>query len=70
MSETTVRVADMSCGHCVASVQTALENTAGVTGVEVHLDTKLAHVSHGVGLDISALERAIQDVGFTPEVLQ
>lgn len=68
MSETTVMVADMSCGHCVASVQTALENVDGVTGVEVHLDTKLAHVSHDAGLPASTLEDAIRDVGFTPEV--
>jgi len=68
MAETTVRVADMSCGHCVAAVQTALEGVEGVTGVEVSLDTKLAHVSHDGGMDSAALERAIEDVGFTPEV--
>ena len=68
MSETTVKVADMSCGHCVASVQNAVENLDGVRGVVVSMDTKLAHVQHDDGLDIATLERAIEDVGFTPEV--
>ena len=68
MSETTVKVADMSCGHCVATVQSALENVEGVTAVEVVFDTKLAHVQHEESLGPAVLERAVEDVGFTPEV--
>lgn len=70
MRETTIKVADMSCGHCVATVQTALENLDGVSRAHVSLETKLANVQHDEGLAPAALERAIEDVGFTPELQQ
>lgn len=35
----------MSCGHCTARVQKALEAVEGVTGVEMSLEEKSAVVS-------------------------
>jgi copper chaperone len=68
MNETNVRVQDMSCGHCVATVQTALEGVDGVESVDVSLETKIARVCHVGEMDTYALESAIEAVGFTPEV--
>jgi copper chaperone len=67
MNETILKVPDMSCGHCVATVENALEQVDGVEGVEVSLDTKIVRVSHFGTMDIYALTEAIQSAGFTPE---
>lgn len=68
MNETVIRIQDMSCGHCVASVQGALERVDGVESVEVSLDSKLATISHFGDMDTSALMAAVEAVGFTPEL--
>ena len=67
MNETILKVPDMSCGHCVATVENALEQIDGVEGVDVSLDTKIVRVSHFGSMDIYALTEAIESVGFTPE---
>jgi len=67
MNETILRVADMSCGHCVATVKGALERVEGVESVQLSLDTKIARISHHGEIDVYALMAAVQAVGFTPE---
>ena len=67
MKETQFSVPDMSCGHCVASVQRALEILEGVEGVEVSLETKLVTVRSIMELDEYDLMAAVKAVGFTPE---
>jgi Cu+-exporting ATPase len=68
MSETFIRVQDMSCGHCVATVRNALEQVDGIQAVEVSLDTKIARVSHHGEIDTYTLMAAVEAAGFTPEV--
>jgi copper chaperone len=68
MNETTIRVPDMSCGHCVATVQGALERVDGVQSVQLSLDTKIAQISHHGEIDMHALLVAVQSVGFTAEL--
>ena len=64
MSETiSYTVAGMTCGHCKHAVSTELGAVAGVTGVEVDLDTKLVTVT-GEGLDDRALRAAIEEAGY------
>lgn len=41
----TMIIEGMSCGHCTARVQKALEAVEGVTGVEMSLENKSAVVS-------------------------
>jgi copper chaperone CopZ len=67
MSETILRVPDMSCGHCVAAVQRALEGVEGVESAQVSLDSKIARITHIDGLDLGALLGAVQAAGYTPE---
>lgn len=69
MNETIIKVPDMSCGHCVATVQGALGRVNGVESVQVSLDTKIARVSHPGEIDANALMAAVKAVGFTPELV-
>ena len=68
MKETRLRIPDMSCGHCVAAVQRALETLEGVETVEVSLDTKVANIRAIQELTVADLVSAVQGAGYSPEV--
>jgi copper chaperone CopZ len=63
---TELRVVGMHCNGCVQSVERALGECGGVTGVEVRLEEGRATVR---GRDVSrdALEAAVRSLGFSVE---
>lgn len=61
-AETTFRVADMSCNHCVGAIRSALEER--LPGAAVAID--LAGKTVKVGGDPAAAEAAIRDAGYEP----
>lgn len=63
MSKLTFSVPGMSCGHCEAAVKGEVIKVAGVTGVEVDLDTKIVTVA-GDPLDTAAIVAAIDEAGY------
>ena len=64
MAETmTYTVAGMTCDHCKHAVSSEVGSVAGVTSVEVDLDTKLVTVT-GEGLDDQQLRAAIEEAGY------
>lgn len=60
---TVLRVAGMHCNGCVQSLQRALGEVAGVSGVEVRLEDGLARV-RGRSVSLPALEAAVRSLGF------
>ncbi|MGN0619881.1 MAG: heavy metal translocating P-type ATPase [Ruminiclostridium sp.] len=60
----TVHIEGMMCGHCQSHVEKALSSVAGVTSVEVSLEKKQAVVK-GAALDKSALQKAVEEAGYT-----
>ncbi len=62
----TVRVPDMSCGHCVQAVSDAVGQVAGVSDVKVGLDTKRVEVE-GEGVELAPVTEAIREAGYEPE---
>ena len=59
----TYRVEGMNCNHCVVAVSGEVGQVAGVTDVDVDLDTKLVRVS-GAALDDAAVVAAIDEAGY------
>lgn len=57
-----LRVPDMSCGHCVATVSTAIRSVAPGAKVEVDLQTKLVRIDGAS--DTAAVRRAIEASGY------
>jgi copper chaperone CopZ len=69
MKETRMRVPDMSCGHCEASIRGALEGLEGVESVDVSLETKTVVVRSIEELGAEDLMGAVSSVGFSPETV-
>jgi len=62
----TYRVDGMNCNHCVVAVSGEVGQVAGVTDVDVNLDTKLVRVT-GASLDDAAVVAAIDEAGYDAE---
>jgi copper chaperone len=59
----TILVNDMTCGHCVGTVRSALEEALPGTEVEIDLAT---HQVRFTG-DKARGEAAVREAGYTPE---
>jgi uncharacterized membrane protein YraQ (UPF0718 family)/copper chaperone CopZ len=61
-------VKDMTCKHCQMTVKNAVESVSGVETVVVDLGKKVVGVDGNVSVE--AVEKAIQNAGYTPEELK
>lgn len=64
---TTLNVPDMTCGHCKASVESALKSLADAGDVTVDLAAKTATATGSAAP--AALLRALDEVGFPATVI-
>lgn len=65
MAGTAVYIVEgMSCGHCVGSVTEEVGAVAGVTGVEVDLESKKVAVTGEGPIDDAAVRAAIDEAGY------
>lgn len=64
MSVESFNVEGMTCGHCVASVTSAVSNIAGVTKVDVNLATGAVTVESDQPVDPAVFTAAIDEAGF------
>jgi len=62
--KTTLKIAGMSCEHCVQHVKEALEGVAGVKSAKVNLKSASAVVDHGEATDLAALKTAVTSAGY------
>ena len=56
-------VTGMTCSHCRAAVTDEVTEVAGVTSVNVDLETKLVQI-HGRDIDPAAVVAAIDEAGY------
>ncbi len=64
MATSTYTVVGMTCGHCVASVTEEVGGLAGVTGVDVVLETGAVTVTSAEPLDEAAVRAAVEEAGY------
>lgn len=62
--EKIIYIEGMSCGHCKAAVEKALNAVDGVAKVEVSLDEKLAKVTLNKDLDPDLLKVTVEEAGY------
>ena len=64
MKNVTLKVEGMSCGHCVSSVEGAL-NKLGVSSAKVDLGSKSVSVEYDEAkVTVEAMKEAIEDQGY------
>ena len=61
---TTYTVTGMTCGHCVASVTEEISELAGVTDVQVVLETGAVTITSTEPLDDAAVRAAVEEAGY------
>ncbi len=66
MAETTLRVPDMSCGHCKAAVEGELNKLAGVERANADVEKGTVAVSYDeAAVTTEDLKGAIEEAGYT-----
>ncbi|MGW5160660.1 heavy-metal-associated domain-containing protein [Nonomuraea wenchangensis] len=60
----TYTVKGMTCGHCVSSVKEEVGEVAGVTSVEVELESGLLMVSSDEPVDQARIAAAVEEAGY------
>ncbi len=63
-TSTTITVDGMTCGHCVAAVQSEVGKLNGVTDVAVDLASGLVTVTGERTPDPEALREAVEEAGY------
>jgi len=61
----TFKVPDMTCGHCVKSITTAIKDAAPSVDVECDLTTKVVTITGPH--DPDKIKGVIQEAGYSPE---
>lgn len=64
---TQLKVAGMTCGHCVAAVTAELSRLDGVERVDVDLDTGAVTIASRTGLDRHEIAEAVAEAGYEVE---
>ena len=59
----TYAVAGMTCSHCRGAITDEVTKVAGVTAVDVDLETKLVQI-HGSDIEPAAVVAAIDEAGY------
>jgi copper chaperone len=60
----TLKVEDMTCGHCAGTITKAIET--GLRGARVHADPATKLVSVRGARDLSAVKALVTGAGYTP----
>jgi len=64
MATRTFRVAGMSCGHCVGSVESQVATVPGVAAVAVDLERGQVTVTADGPIDDAAVRAAVEEAGY------
>ena len=66
MTEKTLRVPDMHCGHCKAAVESELNKLSGVERTNADVEKGTVEVSYDEGtVSTEDLKDAIEEAGYT-----
>lgn len=67
MAEKTVRIANISCGHCVRTIQRELALLPGVEAVEGDPATKQVTVRWAAPLTWERIAEELAELGYAPD---
>ena len=59
-----IKVSGMSCDHCAATITDGLKEIKNVKGVKVNLKSIKVIIKHKKDLNISEIEKKVNDLGY------
>lgn len=62
-------VPNISCGHCVATIEREVKELAGVTSVQASTDTKHVVISFDAPADEAGLKALLSEIGYPVQEL-
>lgn len=66
VQETTLSVPDISCEHCVKTINGALKQLSGVEAVSTDIPTRTVHLRYDPSkLSLEKVEAVLDDIGYT-----
>jgi copper chaperone CopZ len=66
VQETTLSVPDISCEHCVKTINGALKQLPGVEAVSTDIPTRTVHLRYDPSkLSLEKVEAVLDDIGYT-----
>lgn len=66
MQTKTFTVPNISCGHCVATVEEEVGEIAGVTSVKANADTKVVTVNWDTPADWDKIKSVLVEIDYPP----
>ena len=67
MGEKTVRVPNIHCGHCTATIEREVSELEGVESVKADQDTKMVTVRWAPPADWPDIESVLDEIGYPAE---
>ncbi len=67
MERKTVTIPNISCEHCIRSIQREVGELAGVSAVEGDPDTKSVTIVWDQPADWKGIEELLEEIGYPPE---
>lgn len=67
MTTLTVKAPDISCGHCVHTIQTEVGELPGVQSVQATEDSKLVTVTFEAPATTEQIEALLTEIGYPTE---
>lgn len=62
-------VPNISCGHCVATIEREVKELAGVTSVQASNDTKHVVISFDTPADETGIKALLSEIGYPAQEL-
>jgi len=64
MSEETLNIPNISCGHCVSAIESELAELQGVTSVKADAETKTVTVRWEAPASIEGIRATLTDINY------
>jgi len=68
MNTITVKAPDISCGHCVHTIQSEVGELAGVQTVQASEQTKLVTITYDAPASEAQIKELLDEIGYPAEV--
>ena len=68
MQSKTFKIENISCGHCVHTIQTELNDLDGITSVEIDQDSKKVEISWQEPLIWDAIKELLEEINYPPTI--